>query len=339
MLRSRFASLSIAIALTLATACLGGAGGCDSTGSGGSGGSSGGGGSGGGSGGTGTPSRTDPADITTDCTVFPADNPWNRDVSGDPVDANSDNTIAFILANGGDFVHPDFGSNPDYGIPYEVVNGDQALVPITFTDFGDESDPGPYPVPPDADVESGSDAHQLTVDQDNCVLYELYVAERNGSGWDAASGAKFNLKSNALRPDGWTSADAAGLPIFAGLVRYQEAVEDGAINHALRITFDVTQAGYIHPATHLASDETSLNAPPMGLRLRLKASYDISGLTGAARVVATALKKYGVFVADNGSNWYISGSTDSRWNDEDLDQLKAIPGNAFEVVQAGTILH
>jgi len=281
----------------------------------------------------------DPPAISSDCTVFPADNPWNLDISGEPVDSNSNGYIQFILDHGGDFVHPDFGSNPDYGIPYEIVTGDQALVPVTFTDFGDESDPGPYPIPANARVEAGSDGHVLVVDQDNCVLYELYVAEKSGSGWNAASGAKFDLKSNALRPDGWTSADAAGLPIFAGLARYDEAVEQGEIRHALRVTFSTTQAGYIHPATHKASDETDLNAPPMGLRLRLKASYDISHLTGAALVVAEALKKYGMIVADNGSNWYISGSTDSRWNDDDLDQLKSVPGSAFEVVQHGTIQH
>jgi hypothetical protein len=322
-----------------------GTGGCGSTTSSGggtgtgTGGGTGGTGSTSGTGGSGGSGGTNPANITTNCTVFPADNEWNRDVSGDDVDANSDDYIAFILDHGGDFVHPDFGSNPDYGIPYEVVGAGQALVPITFTDFGDQSDPGPYPTPLDADVEAGSDGHQLTIDQDDCVLYELYVAERNGSGWSAASGAVFNLESNALRPDGWTSADAAGLPIFAGLVRYQEAVEDGVINHALRVTFDTTQSGYIHPATHEASGETDPDAPPMGLRLRLKDSFDISGFTGTARVILVALKKYGLFVADNGSNWYISGSTDSRWDDEDLDQLKSVPGSAFEVVEAGTILH
>lgn len=292
-------------------------------------------GSGGGSGGV----AGNPPSISSSCTIFPADNSWNLDISGEPVDANSDDYIAFILAHGGDFIHPDFGSDPSYGIPYEVVSGSQALVPINFTDFGDESDPGPYPIPTDADVEAGGDGHVLVIDQDNCVLYELYVAEKSGAGWNAASGAKFDLKSNSLRPDGWTSADAAGLPIFPGLARYDEAVEQGEIRHALRVTFGTTQAGYLHPATHLASSETSADAPPMGLRLRLKASYDLSGMTGAAKVIATALKKYGLIVADNGSNWYISGSTDTRWNDDDLNQLKAIPGSAFEVIQAGTILH
>ncbi len=325
--------LSLSLCFAPSGAFLGCSGSTSSGGGGTGGGTTGGTGGGGGSGG-----RTDPANITTDCTVFPPDNPWNRDVSGDPVDANSDDYIAFILANGGDFVHPDFGSNPDYGIPYEVVGGDQTLVPITFTDYGDESDPGPYPIPSDADVEGGGDRHVLVVDQDGCVLYEMFVAEFSGSGWDCAGGAVFDLESNNLRPDGWTSADAAGLPIFAGLVRYQEAVEDGEINHALRVTFSVTQAGYIHPATHEASDETDPDAPPMGLRLRLKDSYDISGFTGTSRVILEALKKYGLLVADNGSNWFISGANDSRWDDEDLEQLKDVPGSAFEVVQSGAIL-
>lgn len=333
----RYLIVFAAVCLLSVASFSGGIGGCNGSTTSGGGGGTGGGGTGGTGGSSG--SHTDPANITTDCTVFPADNPWNRDVSGDPLVTNSSAIIDFILANGGDFVHPDFGSDPDYGIPYEVVNAGQALVPITFTDFGDESDPGPYPIPTDADVEAGGDGHTLVVDQDDCKLYELYVAERNGSGWDAASGAVFDLESNDLRPDGWTSADAAGLPIFPGLVRYEEAVEKGEIKHALRVTFSATQAGYIHPATHFASDETSANAPPMGMRLRLKASYNISGFTGASRVVAEALKKYGLIVADNGSNWYISGSTDSRWDDEDLNQLKDIPGSEFEVVQSGPVLH
>lgn len=280
-----------------------------------------------------------PPALGANCSVFPGDNPWNRDVSADPVDANSDDYIAFIQSHGGDFLHPDFGSNPDYGIPYAIVNGDQAKVPIAFTDFGEQSDPGPYPIPPNAPVEAGSDAHVLVVDQQSCMLYEMYVAEYVGPGWQCASGAVFDLKSNGLRPDYWTSADAAGLPIFPGLVRYDEAVELGEIRHALRFTVDVTQRAFIHPATHFASDETNADAPPMGLRLRLKTSYDISGFTGTSRVVLEALKKYGMIVADNGGNWFISGSTDSRWDDENLEQLKSVPGTAFEVVQSGAIVY
>ncbi len=272
------------------------------------------------------------------CSVFPADNPWNRDVSQDPLHPNSQDFIDYILAHGGDFVHPDFGSNPDYGIPYTLVGADQPLVPINFTEWPEESDPGPYPIPPNAPIEAGGDAHVLVVDTDNCLLYELGVAEYVGPGWNAYNGAVFNMKSNALRPDGWTSGDAAGLPIFAGLVRYDEAVTKGEIKHALRFTVESTQEGYIHPATHQAGETTNPDAPPKGLRLRLKASYDISGFTGTSRVVLEALKKYGMIVADNGGNWFISGATDSRWDDENLEQLKSVPGSAFEVVNTGAII-
>lgn len=285
-----------------------------------------------------TQSGESPA-LSASCSVFPGDNPWNRDVSADPLDSNSDNYINFILSNGAQSVHPDFGSNPEYGIPYTLVGADQALVPIEFRDWPEESDPGPYPIPANAPVEAGDDAHVLVVDQDNCKLYELYVAQYEGPGWSAASGAIFDLKSNALRPDTWTSADAAGLPIFPGLVRYDEAVTKGEIKHALRFTVDVSQKGFIHPATHEAGSSTSGNAPPMGLRLRLKASYDISGFNGASRVVLTALKKYGMILADNGGNFFISGARDSRWNDDDLEQLKSVPGSAFEVVDTGPVLH
>jgi hypothetical protein len=235
-------------------------------------------------------------------------------------------------------LHPDFGSNPTYGIPYEIVPANQKKVPITFTDYGDESDPGPYPVPLDARVESGSDAHVLVAQQSACKLFELYNAHRNGNGWDASSGAVFDLQSNALRRDGWTSADAAGLPILPGLVRYDE-VRSGAIRHALRFTVQRTQRGYIHPATHYASSDASANLPPMGLRLRLKASYDVSRFTGTARIVLDALRRYGMLVADNGSSWFISGATDARWDDANLEQLKQVPGSAFEVVTSGAIRH
>ncbi len=265
------------------------------------------------------------------CNVFPANNAWNRDVSADPLDSNSNNYINSIGA--ATHLHPDFGSNPSYGIPYTVVAGSQAMVPINFTEYGDQSDPGPYPFPLNAPVEAGSDAHSLVVDSDHCMLYELYHASRAGAGWNAGSGAVYDLASNQLRPDGWTSADAAGLPIFPGLVRYDE-IQAGVITHALRFTVNNTQHKYIHPATHYASSSTNPNYPPMGLRLRLKASYDISGFTGASRIVLTALKKYGMIVADNGSNWFISGSTDARWDDNDLNQLKTVPGGMFEVVQS-----
>lgn len=265
------------------------------------------------------------------CAVFPPNNAWNRDISADPLDPNSSNYINSIGA--ATHLHPDFGSDPTYGIPYTVVAGTQPLVPINFTEFGNQSDPGPYPIPSNAPVEAGSDAHVLVVDKDHCMLYELYHASRSTSGWDAGSGAVYDLASNQLRPDGWTSADAAGLPIFPGLVRYDE-IQSGVINHALRFTVNNTQRRYIHPATHYASSSTNPNYPPMGLRLRLKASYDISGFTGASQIVLTALKKYGMIVADNGSDWFISGATDGRWNDNDLNQLKTVPGGMFEVVQS-----
>ena len=192
-------------------------------------------------------------------------------------------------------------------------------------------------MPLSAPVEAGSDAHVL-VASSNCHLYELYGASRTSAGWSAASGAVFDLRSNALRPDGWTSADAAGLPILPGLVRLDE-VRDGHIDHALRFTIARTQRGYIHPATHQAGSTGDANVPPMGARFRLKASFDTSKFHGAAKVVLDALKKYGMIVADNGSNWYLSGATDSGWDDSDLNQLKTVPGSAFEAVYAGPVLH
>jgi hypothetical protein len=268
------------------------------------------------------------------CQIFPSDNPWNLDIRGFDVHENSDDYLDSMSA-GSEFLHPDFGSDPTYGIPYVTVTGDQLKVPMSF-DEADESDPGPYPIPADAPVEVG-DQHVLVLDTDNCILYEIYDATYVGPGWEAFSGAVFDLSSNALRPDGWTSADAAGLPILPGLVRYDEAVEQGAINHALRFTANVTQEAYIYPATHEAGSTTDPGAPPMGLRLRLKEEYNISGFTGTTRVVLEALKKYGMILADNGSDWFISGSTDSRWDDEDLEQLKTVPANAFEVIETGPL--
>ena len=270
------------------------------------------------------------------CQVFPVSNPWNQDISSAPLDPNSANYIASINSSR-QFLHADFGSDPSYGIPFVIVPGSQPFVPITFTAYGDQSDPGPYPIPSNAPVEAGSDAHVLVADSGNCHLYELYHASRQGSGWAADSGAVFDLGSNALRPDGWTSADAAGLPILPGLARFDE-VQKGVIDHALRFTVQQTQNGFIHPATHEAG-VSNPNDPPMGLRLRLKASFDLSPFHGESLVILTALKRYGMFVADNGSSWFITGATDSRWNDTDLNQLKTVPGSAFEVVQSGTILH
>ena len=268
------------------------------------------------------------------CAVFPSTNAWNQDVSKAPVDPSSAAYVARIDSFR-QFLHPDFGSDPSYGIPYIVVPGSHAPVPITFTAYGSESDPGPYPVPLSAPVESGSDAHVLVVDSGNCHLYEMFGAHQRAGGWDAASGAVFNLSSNALRPDTWTSADAAGLPILPGLVRYDE-VAAGVINHALRFTVDQSQNGFIHPATHQAG-VANASDPPMGERFRLRASFDLTPYHGEALVILTALQRYGMIVADNGSSWYVTGSTDSRWNDNDLDQLKSVPGSAFEAVATGPI--
>ena len=278
------------------------------------------------------------------CPVFPPTSPWNMDISAEPVDPSSSTIIAAINASGGQYVHPDFSStqgwNPPYGagIPYVVVPGTQAKVCVSF-DYAGESDPGPYPIPSNPPIEGGpsssGDRHILVIDKDSCKLYETYDSYWNASKscWECGSGAIFDLKSNTLRPDCWTSADAAGLPIFAGLVRYEEAVTAGVIKHALRVTFSKTRQAFLHPATHHASSNTSASLPPMGLRLRLKASYDISGFTGAAKVVLVALKKYGMFVADNGSNWYISGAPHAAWDDGNLNSLKKVPGTAFEVVK------
>ncbi|MBI3914903.1 MAG: DNRLRE domain-containing protein [Chloroflexi bacterium] len=284
-----------------------------------------------------TSSSTAGSPTIAGCPVFPADNVWNRDVSNDPVDANSAAYISRINQSA-TYLHADFGSPREYGIPFVVVPGSQAKVPITFTEYGDESDAGPYPVPANAPVEYGEDQHVLVLNSGECKLYEMYHAQKdpNGAGWLAGSGAVFDLRSNLLRPQYWTSADAAGLPILPGLTRYDE-VAAGEIRHALRFTVARTQRAFVHPATHYASSTTDPSYPPMGLRVRLKSSYDVSRFSGQARVILNALKKYGMLVADNGSSWFITGATDSRWNDDDLNQLKTVPGSVFEVVQLGTI--
>ena len=226
-----------------------------------------------------------------------------------------------------------------------MVGARQRELPIHYTAYGSESDRGPFPIPSWAPVEGGQrsdgDRHVLVVDRSSCTLYELYRAFFSASGpphWNADSGVRWNLRSAALRPDGWTSADAAGLPIFPGLARYDEA-STGTIDHAIRVTFDSTRSAWIHPASHCAGDTSSASAPPMGLRLRLKAGYGLGEFSGEARAIAVAMKHYGLIVADNGSNWYFSGTTDRRWNDENLDQLKKIPGRAFEVVKSAAKLH
>ncbi len=275
---------------------------------------------------------------------FPADNPWNRDVSADPVDPNSAAIIAFIGAGSG--LHADFGAGlyngAPIGIPYTVVaSSTQGKVPVSFTAYADESDPGPMPIPATAPVEGGSgstgDRHVLVLDRDTCLLYELYRAFHQSDGsWTADSAAVWDLKANTLRPHGWTSADAAGLPVFPGLARYDE-VAAGAILHALRFTVPTSRRAYVLPATHWASSTTSANAPPMGLRVRLKASLDLSGYPLQARIVLTALKRYGMLLADNGSAWFITGAPDDRWDNSQLATLSAIKGSDLEVVQMGTV--
>ncbi len=272
------------------------------------------------------------------CSVFPSDNPWNRDVSRDPVDPNSDMYIATLNSGNSQNLNFGFGLWPEYGIPYNVVPGTQPLVPVDFQAYANQSDPGPYPIPPDALVEGlgvvYGDKHVVVVDQDNCKLYELFNAAYLGPGWTADSGAIFDLRSDALRPDGWTSADSAGLPIFPGLVRRDEVLT-GAITHALRFTVGSgqTQKAYRFPARHYHSSNTNPARVPMGTRIRLKASFDISGYSGSARIILQALKTYGMFVADEGSmSWNLSGMSDPNWDRTSLETLKTVTGSAFEVV-------
>ena len=280
--------------------------------------------------------------------AFPADNAWNTDISAAPLDPNSDALIASIgLAVG---LHPDFGAGlyngAPIGIPYIVVAGTQPKVAMTWTAYGDESDTGPYPVPANAPVEGGAalsntgDRHVLVIDRDHDRLYELFSARANADGsWDAACGAVFHLDSNAVRPGaqpGWTSADAAGLPIFPGLARYEEAaLGPGGIRHALRFTVQRTRRAYVPPATHSASSNTGSTVPPMGMRVRLKASYAIpASFSIETRALLTAMKAYGMIVADNGSNWYVSGAPDERWNNDALvSELRQVTGGNFEVVR------
>lgn len=267
------------------------------------------------------------------CPIFPADNAWNQDISSAPVDPMSDAYIKSIGASTG--LHPDFDAVGD-GIPFTSVAGTQALVPITF-DYDDQSDPGPYPIPDDAPVEKASDHHVLVIDRDHCKLYELWSAEKSGQGWKAGSGAKWDLTSNAMRPEGWTSADAAGLPVYPGLVRYDEVMVKGEINHALRFTASDTQAGYVAPASHFASSKTDPKLPPMGLRVRLKSSVDISGYPPPVQVILKAMKKYGMILADNGSSWFVSGEPSAKWDDDMMSQLHDIKGSDFEVIKHGPI--
>lgn len=282
-----------------------------------------------------------PSPTIAACPAFPANNPWNRDVSALPVRFNSDRIIGTINASGGRYLHADFGGGGEYGIPFVTVSTNARLWPIRYTAYGDESDPGPFPVPSTAPIEGGTgsdgDRHVIVINRGTCRLYELYRAFFRGSRWEADSGATWNLRTNHLRPRGWTSADAAGLPIFPGLARCAE-VEAGAVRHALRVTFTRTRRGYVSPARHAASSRTSSAFPAMGMRLRLKASFDVTGFHGQSRVLLVAMQRYGLMVADNGSNWFITGAAEDCWDDGDLNQLKSVPGSAFEVVDTGRVV-
>ena len=276
--------------------------------------------------------------------VFPKDNPWNRHVSDLPKDKLS---AAILKRIGLDKpLHPDFGTVYDgvpNGIPYVVVNGSQEKVVVRFETSG-ESDPGPYPIPKDAPIEGGpagkGDRHVLVVDRDHRKLYELFSARINPltKEWSAGSGAVFDLTSNKMRPAGWTSADAAGLPIFPGLVRYEEAAVIGVIKHAFRFTLVKTRRAYVHPARHFASTHRDIDLAPMGMRVRLKDSFPIDQFPPQARAIAQALKTYGMIVADNGSDFYLNGSPDPRWNDDDLSTLKRIKVRDFEVVAMSEVV-
>jgi len=275
--------------------------------------------------------------------IFPADNPWNLDISNAPLDPASSQIIAII---GSSPLHPDFGSGlwsgAPIGIPYVVVCGSQAKIEINFransydNNYGDESDPGPYPIPLTAPVEGNTtgDAHVIAVDKDNGILYELYNASVDGDHWGASSGAVFDLKSNALRTEGWTSADAAGLPIFPGLVRYEE-VNKGVIDHAIRFTLSKANVkpAYIAPARHKVNSTGGPYSLPFGAKIRLKSNYDITGFSKEVQVILVAMKKYGLILADIGSNMYISGAPDERWDNNALHQLGTIKASDFEVVK------
>ncbi|MBL9160916.1 MAG: hypothetical protein JNJ70_25780 [Verrucomicrobiales bacterium] len=273
--------------------------------------------------------------------LLPPDDEWNRDVSKVPVDPLSDAIIASIGAETG--LHEDFGivwKGAPGGIPYHVVGGDQPKVPVTFA-YADESDPGPYPIPPDAWIEGGphsdGDRHVLVLDKDNWKLYEIFRAFPidGGKSWKAGSGAVFDLKAPKPRPAGWTSADAAGLPILPGLARYDEICGTKKLAHALRFTVKKTRRAYVSPATHFASPHEDENLPPMGMRVRLKADFDTSPFTGAARVILEGLKTHGMILADNGGDWFISGAPDERWNHEELLPIRKVKGKDLEVVKMG----
>jgi hypothetical protein len=277
------------------------------------------------------------------CSIYPVDHIWNVPIDTSPVDSNSAAYINTIGASTG--LHPDFGAGTwqgsPIGIPFTTVPGTQPLVDVSFG-YEDESDPGPYPIPPDAAIEGGpgsdGDRHVLVLDCDNCVLYEMFYSWPQPDGsWQAGSGAVFDLGSYDLRPDGWTSADAAGLPILPGLVRYEE-VAAGEIRHAIRFTAPQTRRAYVWPARHYASSLTGAQYPPMGQRFRLKAGFDVSGFSPEVRVILQAMKTYGIMLADNGSSWFISGVPDERWDNDVLRELKQVHGSDFEAVDVSPLM-
>ena len=271
----------------------------------------------------------------TPCPAFPADNAWHAAVSGLPVHPRSAQWLGHMSPTR--LLHPDFGG--PYGIPITVVDGTHPKVPVAF-DYADESDAGPYPLGSDTRVEGGQydsgDRHTVVVDRDACRLYETSATGRSGTSWTAGSGAIWDLRSNALRPRGWTSADAAGLPILPGLLRYDE-VSAGVVDHAIRFTTNVTDRSYVWPARHSAGSVSDPSYPPMGARFRLKASYDVAAHSAQAQVVLRAFQRYGLVLADNGSPWFFQGATDARWPDALLDDLKTVPASAFEAVDASSL--
>jgi hypothetical protein len=288
-----------------------------------------------------TPAQARPPAGAPSCPSFPADNVWHSDVSRLPVHARSAQWLAASSASTRD-LHPDFGPSGDpatpYGIPYLAVAGTHAKVSVDF-DYADESDPGPYPFGADTEVEggrnSGGDMHAIVIDRDTCKLYETWSTTQDASGWHAGSGAVFDLRSNALRPAGWTSADAAGLPVYPGLLRRDEVLA-GHVDHAIRFTVARTDRSYVWPARHQAGAANDPTLPPMGARFRLTAGYPLTGLRADTQIVLRAMKKHGLILADNGSNWYFQGTADDAWNTDFLDELKDIPASAFEAVDASS---
>jgi len=270
----------------------------------------------------------------TTCQVFPADNIWNTDISTLPVHGRSAQWLA-SMASSTTNLHPDFGG-PPYGFPHNIVDNTHATVSVTFQ-YASESDAGPYPLGPDTLIESGIDRHALIINRDTCTLYELFGLSGSGSTWTAGSGAIFPLGSNALRPLGWTSADAAGLPILPGLVRWDE-VQAGAIRHAIRFTAQQSDRSFLWPARHQAGTAANPSLPPMGARFRLRSSYDISHFSLQAQVILLAMQHYGLILADNGSNWFFSGTEDAAWPDRLLSELKTIPASQFDAVDESAVM-